>query len=208
MDLGNPFRVITPTVDGAVLGVLAGASAEFTPPEVQRLLDGFSVDGVRKALLRLTSQGIVLRHGPGNASLYRLNRDHLAAPAVIELARSKERLLERLRTDLEGWTTPCDYAAMFGSAARSTMRFDSDIDLFVVRPREVSDDDAEWAEQLVRLARDVQSWTGNDARILEYGADELEDRPGASDPVLLAVHHEGLRFAGQADYLRQVGRAD
>jgi predicted nucleotidyltransferase len=205
MDLGNPFRVVTPTVDGAVLGVLARATTDFTPPEVQRLLDKFSVDGVRKALVRLTGQGVVLKHGPGNASLYRLNRDHLAASAIIELSQAKERLLERLRTHVGSWTTPCDYGAMFGSAARGTMRSDSDIDLFVVRPRRLTDD-APWTQQLLALARDVHSWTGNDARILEYGADELDDSAGTRDAVVSAVRQEGLHFAGPANYLGKVGK--
>jgi predicted nucleotidyltransferase len=204
MDLGNPFRVVTPTVDGAVLGVLAGASADFTPPEVRRLLDKYSVDGVRKALVRLTEQGVVLRHGPRSASLYRLNRDHLAAAAIIELSRAKERLLERLETQVEGWSSACDFGAIFGSAARGTMRADSDIDLFVVRARGVADDTA-WTEQLLSLAGDVHSWTGNDARILDYGADELGGGLATSDPVLSAVRREGLRFAGPTNYLHNVG---
>jgi predicted nucleotidyltransferase len=207
MELGNPFKVVTPTVDGAVLGVLAGATAEFTPPEIQRLLGRYSVDGVRKALVRLTDQGIVLRHGPGNASLYRLNRDHLAAPAIIELARTKQRLLVSLQTQVAGWKRPCAYGAVFGSAARDSMRADSDIDLFVVRPRQVTDDEEVWAQQLLDLARSVHSWTGNDARILEYGADELDGGTTSRDPVLSAVRQEGLRFAGPSNYLRKAEKA-
>jgi hypothetical protein len=87
------------------------------------------------------------------------------------------------------------------------MRADSDIDLFVVRPRQVTDDEEVWAQQLLDLARSVHSWTGNDARILEYGADELDGGTTSRDPVLSAVRQEGLRFAGPSNYLRKAEKA-
>lgn len=49
---------------------------------------------------RLGDQGILLRRRAGNAVLYRLNREHLAAWAIIALASQKAELIERLRDTL------------------------------------------------------------------------------------------------------------
>lgn len=206
MELQHPLRVITPTVDGDVLAVLARADAEFTPPQLHAVLGRYSEDGVRKVLGRLAEQGIVEQRRAGQAVLYRLNRTHLAAPAVVALACLFDTLVERLREWIEAWPVGCSYAALFGSAVRGEMRPDSDLDLFVVRPDDVHVDDERWREQLDTLSRDVTSRTGNDARILEYSADEMRRGLRAGDGVLADIGAEGLRLAGPSRYLRHEAR--
>jgi len=201
MDLGHPLRVVTPTLDGDVLRVLAQVEAEFTPPEIHRMLGEFSVFGIRKTLVRLTSQGIVLRRSAGNASLYMLNRSHLAAAAIVELATMKEQLLSRLRSELDRWEVPCTHAALFGSAARGDMSSDSDIDLFIVRPRSVEMGDDLWMRQLFDLSRSVRGWTGNDANILEYG--ESERDAAAQDAVLSSIAEDGIGLHGDPTFLQR-----
>jgi hypothetical protein len=39
MDFGRPFNVVTPTLDGDVLGVLAGAEEEFTGRRIHQVLE-------------------------------------------------------------------------------------------------------------------------------------------------------------------------
>jgi hypothetical protein len=203
MDLGHPFKVITPTVDGDVLRVLARASAEFTPPEVHRRIGEHSVDGVRRSLERLHRQGIVLRREAGKASLYALNRSHLAAPAIVELADVRDEFLRRVRSVFEDWKVACPYAVLFGSAARGDMHADSDIDLFVVRPKNVDAGDSAWAQQLVALSGEVFSWTGNDARILEYGEGEIVKAASSQLPILLAIEGDGVHLTGPSNFLRK-----
>jgi predicted nucleotidyltransferase len=198
--------VVTPTLDGDVLRVLAQAEAEFTPPEVHRVLGAYSVFGIRKTLVRLTSQGIVLQRSAGNARLYMLNRSHLAAPAIIELAAMKEQLLARLRSQLHRWEVSCTSAALFGSAARGDMSIDSDIDLFIVRPRSVELGNDLWMRQLFDLSRSVRGWTGNDANILEYG--ETERDASVQDPVLSSIAEEGIVLHGDTRTLQHwIGNA-
>ena len=74
-----------------------------------------------------------------------------------------------MRDRIAAWPIATPYAALFGSAAERQMRVGSDIDIFIVRPKRTAAD--EWAEQLEALRRDVATWTGNDARIFEYGVD-------------------------------------
>jgi hypothetical protein len=78
---------------------------------------------------------------------------------------------------------------------------DSDLDLIVVRDDAVDVDDPAWRDQLDSLARDVTAWTGNDTRLLEFGAREVRAGLAAGDDVLLAARDEGIVLHGPLTYL-------
>lgn len=206
MDLGHPLQVITPTVDGDVLVVLAGAEAAFTAPQVHRLAGEHSESGIRKSLKRLEEQGTVRATRAGQAWLYELNREHLAAPHIVALAGLRGALVDRIGEAMASWSSPPEYAALFGSAATGGMRTDSDIDLFVVRADSVDLDDETWRLQLDALASAVAAWAGNDAQILEYSAAEVANaRRSRSERVLRDVAEDGITVFGPARYLQRVG---
>ena len=207
MNLQSPFEVVTPTVDGDVLGVVALTEAEFTSPEVHRLIGARSADGVRRALERLTDQGIVIRRRAGNAWLYRFNTQHITAAPIRELARSRERLLERTRDVLAQWAVPCEFGALFGSAARGQMTTASDIDVFIVRPDGVSFDDGRWENQRFALSEQISSWTGNAVNVLELSVTELLDALTLDDNVVLDVRDHGVCLAGPSNYMRCLRRS-
>jgi predicted nucleotidyltransferase len=188
-----------------VLTVLARAEAAFTPPEVHRLVGAHSVDGVRKALVALTAQGIVVGQRSGQAVRYELNRHHLATPYIVGLAGLRDELLTRLTRRIEAWESPCLYSALFGSAARNDMLLDSDIDLFIVRFDVIDPDDTRWLGQIDLLEADAARWTGNDVRTLHYSEAELRTGLHAGDRVLRDVREEGIRLTGPASLLRRVG---
>ena len=206
MDLARPLTVITPTVDGDVLAVLARAEASFTGRQVHQVAGRHSERGVRNALHRLSAQGIVSRERVGSADQYRLNRAHLAAPYVEALAKLRDELLRRVAGEFESWTVPPAFAALFGSAARGEMHPESDIDLFVVRADSVDADDPQWRTQLDALASEVTAWTGNDTRVLEFGVREARTGLVAGDGVLLAARDEGIVLHGPLTYLSELGR--
>ena len=64
----------------------------------------------------------------------------------------------------------------FSDLRRLDMRWDSDIDLLVVRPDNISSDDEIWSEQLYELSDTVQGWTGNTTNILEFDENEIAER--------------------------------
>jgi predicted nucleotidyltransferase len=203
MELNRPLATITPTLDGDVLAVLAQHEATFTTGQLHRVLNRYSVEGIRKVLLRLTRQGVVHSQRVGNAYSYRLNRQHLAAEPIIQLARLPRTLLQRLEDRLNSWAFPPTYAAVFGSAARGTMTEDSDLDLLLVRA-----DDTPlhiWDEQVADLAADVSRWTGNDTRPLEYTVSELTT--ARDEFVLRDVLEDGLTVAGRRAWLSRQLRA-
>ncbi|MGH2625205.1 MAG: nucleotidyltransferase domain-containing protein [Anaerolineales bacterium] len=201
MDLNRPLSVITPTVDADVLAVLAGAQAAFTGRQVHQVAGRHSERGIRNALHRLCTQGIVHRERVGAADQYRLNRAHLAAPYIEALAGLRDQLLQRISGELDRWAIAPVFAALFGSAARGEMRPDSDIDLLVVREDTVDADDPVWRDQVDALAREVTTWTGNDTRVLEFGAGEVRAGLDAGDAVLLAARDEGIVLHGRLTYL-------
>lgn len=202
MLLDRPLLTVTPTIDGDVLSVLARADAAFTAPKVQRLLDRHSVPGVRKVLNRLVEQGIVNADQAGRTLTYRLNRDHLAAAPIIELAHLDEALIERIRTAVARWDPAPLLVMLFGSAATGRMRVDSDIDVFVVG-NERSDAIDRWRAQISDLELDIAKWTGNDARVLTYSLDDLTH---TNDVVVDDIARDGILIAGDRALLRRSHR--
>ena len=65
----GPFEALTPTLDGSVLQVLAGADTQFAVSRATALVGDTSIAGVRKSLSRLVGRGLVARRGDGVAYL-------------------------------------------------------------------------------------------------------------------------------------------
>jgi predicted nucleotidyltransferase len=173
MDFTRPMRVVSPTLDGDVLMVLAAADEEFSGRRIQQLLGHSSEPGVRKAAERLVEQGVVLRRPAGQAKLYRFNRQHLAALHIEGLVALRAELVERLRAAFASWEEPPLLALLFGSVAHGDADADSDLDLLLVRRANVESESEVWVEQLAALERDATVWTGNDSRIVEFGEGEI-----------------------------------
>lgn len=201
MDFRRPLSVVTPTLDGDVLGVLAGADEAFTGRRIHRVLGRGSEEGVRKAADRLVEQGIVTRRQAGRANLYELNRSHLAAGPIEQLAGLRLELVESLRVLVDGWDVSPAFAFIFGSVARSEAGPDSDIDLFVVRPPIPDEEERDWQDQLADLEVKATAWTGNEAHVVEYGLVDLLDPEVRK--VAEGVLAEGIPIFGTPSSLRK-----
>ena len=200
MDLSRPFAVVTPTLDGEVLAVLAGADTEFTSGDVLRLLGDRSSRGVRLVLDRLADQGIVTRRSVGRAWLYTLNREHVAADAVLALAGLRASFLRRLAIAVSEWPDPPLFDALFGSAATRGHTAGSDIDVFLVRPEGVDED--EWESLVTHLVAAATRWTGNDTRPLVLSESEVSAWVAHGEPVVADVAEHGITFYGDPGWLR------
>lgn len=200
MILDRPFLTVTPSVDGDILEIVARADAAFTAPRLHQIAGRHSLSGVRKAVARLAGQGVIEVEKVGRTSTYRLNRDHLAAAAIIELASMSDALVEQIRRAASAWVEAPTLVMLFGSSATGQMRVDSDIDVFVVGPSSSSADREVWASQITELEQAVTRWTGNDARVLEYTPTELGH---GDDPVADDIRRDGIFVVGDRQLLRR-----
>ena len=132
----------------------------------------------------------------GNAYLYTLNREHLAAPALELLADIRAEFERRLRSEIADWEIAPAHASIFGSAARGEGDTHSDIDLFIVRPTRVPDDDPRWRAQLERLSHRVLVWTGNHVGLSEVSAANVRRLRRERPPVVDELRQDAITLAG------------
>lgn len=196
MDLSRPWAPIRSPIDMEVLLVLRGTTRPLTGREVARLVRAGSQPAVNAALRRLAEQGLLRAEEAGNAYLYTLNREHLAAPAIELLADIRTELERRLRAEIAEWEIAPAHVSLFGSAARGDGDTRSDIDLFVVRPARVSEHDPRWREQLERLADHVYAWTGNHVGLSEVSAADVRRLRRDCPPVVEELRRDAITLAG------------
>lgn len=181
--------------------MLTGADNRFSAQEIHRLLpEGGSNQGTRNALQRLVKHGIVVSVHIGSQAVYKFNRQHLLADALLSIAQAKYKFLSDLRDMISTWQIQPLTVQLFGSAARNEMAVDSDIDIFVVWSDDA--DESEIDACSAELSREASIWTGNDVRLLEYTASEI-----APAAIFTEIMRDGLNIAGNPNWLRRHLRA-
>jgi predicted nucleotidyltransferase len=205
MDLSRPLAVVTPTLDAAVLAALAATTGWASGAQVHRLGGAGSPDGVRRVLARLVHQGIVLADEHPHATLYALNRDHVAADAVVALTRLRAVVIERVTDAVARAPQPVLHASLFGSFARGEATADSDIDILVVFDGDDVTPPDDRAAFLDELATGVRRWTGNHADVVVATPAVLAEMVAADDPLVASwrVDHVHLAGARLLDLLRR-----
>jgi len=201
MDLSSPMRSVNPSAHGAVLTVLARAGEPLSGRKVAELTDG-KVGQVRtNEVLRLLAEaGLVLREDHPPAKVYRLNRDHVAADAIVALSDQWTLLLGRIQDHLAGWEPAPVSACLFGSAARGEAGPGSDIDVLLVSPVEVSElvtAELSWHAQVEDLSARIRLWSGNACEVLELTRLELEHAARRDDRLVRDLRSDAIPLCGQ-----------
>lgn len=197
MDVSNPIADVVPSAHGPVLAVLAVTSTPLTGRAIARLTrPRVSQPRVARILAELAEAGIVDRIPAGAASLFSLNREHVAAAAVEALASLRQQLWRRIAEHADGWVNHPEAVVVFGSAARGDGGVASDIDLLVLRPADVDVDDADWQANVTDLAARVTRWTGNPCEILDRSRDELRALAAAGERLLSEIRRDGRAIVG------------
>jgi hypothetical protein len=91
---------------------------------------------------------------------------------------------------------PPVHASMFGSAARQDGDIDSDIDIFLVRPAGVSDEDTTWSEQLHDIGDSILARTGNHASIIDFAEQTYDRCTTRAHPSSQNLRRDGIDLAG------------
>ncbi|MFV1971990.1 MAG: nucleotidyltransferase domain-containing protein [Acidimicrobiia bacterium] len=197
MDLSHPMTTAIPSSHGDVLEVLAHTDVALSARAIAALTNGrVSHTQVGNALRHLVSVGLVFRESHPPANLYQLNRDHVAADPVVAMASLRAALLGRMRSSVATWDPHADAVWLFGSFARGEGSADSDIDVLVLVPPSVDDDDPTWMNQLDKFSSDVQMWSGNSCRIVEYRRSEFDDLTDEGERLPRDIARDGIRLAG------------
>ena len=198
MDLTSPVGSLIPSMEGAVLDVLAGTHRALGPTKIAELARRGSRSGISLALDRLTEQGLVVAEPTNYGHAYRLNRDHVLAPAVLTAAKGREEFLRRL-TDACGSLHPEPVsAALYGSVARRESGPESDIDLVIAVDGERLDriEDG-WTRQMDEMSQRVFSWSGNRLETIVVDVQHLRDLAWAGDPLIVSLRDEAVTLAGR-----------
>ncbi len=195
MDLTEPASMVMAPSTVALLRVLVGADDFFTGRELARLA-GVSHAHAAKVIERLAEHGLVGITERGRSKLARLNRDHLAADAIIGLAQLRTRLRDLLSTTIGTWSPSPLSASLFGSAARGEGGTGSDLDILIVRRDEVAVDEPRWTEQLFESAAQIRTATGNDVSWFETTLDDLRRGAQAKEPIVEEWKRDAVTVQG------------
>lgn len=196
MDLTSPLRSLVPSLDSAVLEVLAGTESGLGPTQIARLSGRGSRPGHLRVLERLVDHGLVVAEPTNKGHMYRLNRDHVLVPALLHALGARQELLDRLTASVRLLEPVPLHVCLFGSFARREGTEHSDIDLLIVTPEGVDDSDEQWQEQMRDLEDRVLSWTGNRLEALVFSLNHLRVVAEAGEPIIDSLRNEALTLYG------------
>jgi predicted nucleotidyltransferase len=206
MDLSSPLQSLIPSMESAVLTVLAGTESALGQSQIHQLAPRGTRRGLAFALDRLVGQGLVVAEPSNHGHQYRLNREHVLAPAVTSALAARHDFLRRLADATASLRPAVVSAAVFGSVARRDSGPESDVDLLlVVRDSAQTDSDA-WQDQLRALQAQVLAWSGNRLETITVTRAHLDELVAGAEPVVGSWRDDALTVAG-TDLRRLLNRS-
>lgn len=160
-------------------------------------LAGVSVAQASRIMPGLVDLGLVERREIPPSSQFRLIRENVAAQAIIDLARSRHTVLDRIGAAAAALPFQPVSVIVFGSFARGEADEHSDLDAIIVRPDDVDEDDDAWATAIERWRSDAQAITGNRIEILEVARNEVRTKLAGRAPLWRDVVRDGVVVHGR-----------
>ncbi len=195
MDLRHPLRTVIPSRDWAVLEVLTATQSGLGASQIAHLSHVGSRTGQASILNRLVDHGLVLAEAANLGFVYRFNRDHLLAPAILQIARIRAKLLVRLTAEVEQLVPAPIHASVFGSFARGEATEDGDIDVLLLA---ASDHDVEaWDNHVEIIQKQVYLWTGNRCSCLSLSVRRAQQYFDISEPIVANWIRDGVLLSGR-----------
>jgi len=196
MDFAAPVQALIPGTQGRILAVLAQTSAELNLRTLARH-SGVSHAQASRVMPHLVALGIVQRRDVPPAALFRLVEDHVAARAVLAVARARTTVLDELgRTAADISPAPLS-VIVFGSLARGDAHPRSDIDIVVVRPPGVDDDHDTWHTTLEQWRQGARRLTGNPIEILDVSDADAARLLRSRRPLWSDIRQHGIVILGR-----------
>jgi predicted nucleotidyltransferase len=205
VDFRRPIEALIPDAQGRILGALARTTQELSLSTLADL-SGVSLAHAARVVPRLVDLGVVERHEVPPAVLVRLVREHLASRAVLALADLRHAFLEELRESARGLDPPAVNVTLFGSFARGDEDARSDVDVVVVRPTAIDEDDAAWSDSMSRWETHLRRVSGNPVRRIEVSEDDVARLLPSRRPLWRSIRQEGITLQGRP--LVEIGVAE
>jgi len=207
VDFVRPVEAVIPGAPGRILSILVETTAPLNLRTLARLA-GVSPAQASRVLPSLVDLGIVERFEVPPSSQFLLARSNVAAQVVIELSRARENAIERLGLAAAAMTPPPESILVFGSFARGEAGVDSDIDVIVVRPDSVDEDDDDWATALETWRSEATSITGNPVEVVEVSREEAASKLRGRSEFWRNVRRDGVSIHGlRIDQITEAVRA-
>lgn len=195
MDFVQPIEAVIPGAQGRILAVLVETTAPLNLRTLARLA-AVSPAQASRVLPGLVDLGIVERYEVPPSSQFLLARSNVAAQAVIELARSMETASERIGLAAASMAVRPESVIAFGSFARGEAGVDSDIDVVVIRPDSIDEDNDDWATALESWRNEARAITGNSVEIVEVSRDEAGSKLRGRTEFWQNVRRDGISVHG------------
>jgi predicted nucleotidyltransferase len=202
VDYRNPVEALIPGAQGRILGVLARAGAPLNLRTLARLA-GISPGQASRVLPRLVELGVVRRTEVPPSALFELPKHNFAAGLIRELIDAHGALLQEMRRTAAKLLTAPASVMLFGSAATAEAHTGSDIDVLVVRPADVVDDDA-WTSALIKWTAHIREFSGNPVNVLEENEADIPRLLRSRRSLWESVQSQGVLLAGKP--LDELGR--
>jgi predicted nucleotidyltransferase len=197
VDFVAPVQALIPGAQGRILAVLAETTAELNLRTIGRL-SGVSLAQASRTMPGLVELGIVERRDVPPAALFRLVEDHVASRAVLAVARARATILKELASTAAELSPTPTSVIVFGSFAQGSARAGSDIDIVVIRPDSVGDDDRPWHAALEDWRQRVRRLTGNPIEILEAAAADASRLLRSRRPLWSDIRQHGVVVHGRS----------
>ena len=196
MDFVAPVQALIPGAQGRILAVLAETTAELNLRTIARL-SGVSLAQASRIMPGLVELGIVERRDVPPAALFRLVGEHVASRAVLAVARARTAVLDEVGATAAELSPAPTSVIVFGSFAQGTARVGSDIDIVVIRPDNVGDDDPAWHGVLENWRQSVRRLTGNPVEILDVAATDASRLLRSRRPLWSDIRRHGIVVHGR-----------
>lgn len=207
MDFVRPVEAIVPGAQGRVLAVMAETTAELNLRTIAEL-SGVSQAQASRVLPGLVRLGVLERREVPPASLFRFVPEHVASRAITALTRARDTLVEELGQLVATLPVAPVSVVVFGSFARREADAESDLDIVVVRPHDVDEDDEHWVASIDQLRTSGRRLTGNLLQVLEVAEQDVASLLESRRQVWVDIRREGrVLYGSSLDELRARARA-
>jgi predicted nucleotidyltransferase len=193
VDFKRPVQAVVPGSQGRILAVLAETTGELSLRTIARLA-GVSPAQASRILPQLVQLGMVERREAPPTALFHFVHENIASLFVLGLSRSRDYVLGELGRRAGTLRVRPLSVVVFGSLARGEADEASDVDVLIVRPEGLDDDD--WSASVEEWRCSARLLTGNRVEVLEADASEVRRLLRSHKPLWKDIVQDGVVVFG------------